>query len=299
MKENRNSTKKVNNKKNNNTKSNKNKNSNRLKQRNITIKKKSRFDRLDKNSLSIISGFLTRNNKSKLVRTGKNYPAKQTAEYLKKIKNNCKKMSFLKSIKIENLDRYFDEDIHLIDEDLLGFYRVKDILSHNAELNDESDYNELERRLYVNVRNRKHEYNVDEISYMLLEAQTDETLQKELLEREMKFLMRNKYVNLEGKTKYVIDIQNSSRKTIHELRNKMSLIDCEDKQFEQKYNDVINTIMELIKIKNTTIYNYQKNSSDRMNGLYNYNSSKEKIGNFEKMDIDKNTFIETVIVKHL
>ena len=114
----------------------------------------------------------------------------------------------------------------------------------------------------------------------------------------MKFLMRNKYVNVEGKTKFVIDIPNSSRKTIHDLRKKISLIDCEDKQFEMKYNNFTSTIMELMKNKNIKIYNYQKNSKDGVFGI-SKSSNKENIGNFEKMNIDKNTFIETVLVKNL
>ena len=270
-----------------------------------SMRNKYRYDKLNKDSLSIISGFLTINNKSKVARTGKNYPAQQTNEYLKKIKSNCKKMNYLKSIKIENLDRYFDEDIHLIDEELLGFHRIKDVLSHNAELNDDYDYAELEKRLNFKVRNRKHEYDFDEISYMLLNAETDEALQTELLAREMEYLMRNKYVNLEGKTKYVIDIPNSSRKTINELRNKIYLIDCEDKEFERKYNEIMNTIIELMKNKNIEIYSYRKKSRDVVAGdLYNIgryirNYSKEKFGNFEKMGIDKNTFIETVLVKNI
>lgn len=288
-----NSTKKTNK---NNT--NANVNANKRNQRNMTMKKKSQIDRVDKDSLSIISGFLTRNNKSKLARTGKNYTAKQTTEYLKKIKFNCKKMIFLKSIKIENLDRYFDEDVHSIDEDLLGFHRLKDVLSYNVELEDESEYDELERRLYVNVQNRKHEYDHDVISYMLLNAQTDETLQTDLLEREMKYLMRNIYVNLEGRTKYVIDIHDTSRKIINELRNKISSIDCEDKRFEQKYNDTMNMITELMKNKNVQIYTYKKNSKDTVVDIDYNQFSEEEVGNFEKMNIDKNEFINTFLTKN-
>ena len=296
--------KNTNNQRNNNTNSKKKKkkkhvSSNKMNQQNITMKNNYHVDKLNGDSLSIISGFLTRNNKSKFARTGKNYSAKQTAEYLKRIKFNCKKMNMLKSIQIENLDRYFDEDIHLIDEDLLGFHRLKDVLSYNVELEDESEYDELERRLYVNVQNRKHEYDHDVISYMLLNAQTDETLQTELLEREMKYLMRNIYVNLEGRTKYVIDIPNTSRKIIDELRNKMSLIDCEDKRFEQKYNDTMNMITELMKNKNVQIYTYQKKSKDTVVDIDYNQFSEEEVGNFEKMSIDKNEFIKTFLTKNV